>query len=83
MIQIHSFNGGPFSASSARRPRHFRDSWHVLKDTYQVCLIQQGAGDLYAFSFGFVVFVMYRTEGLVHVVAESVTHGGIMIYCFN
>lgn len=60
-----------------------RESWHMLKDTYQICLIREGAGDLYYFPFSFVGFVMYYTGGLIQVVVESVTHGGIMIYSFN
>lgn len=60
----------------------YLDSWCVLKDTYQICLIQQGDGVWYTF-ISFVGFVIRHTGGWIQVVIESVTHRGIMIYSFN
>lgn len=58
------------------------DSWCVLNDTDQICLIQQGDGVWYSF-ISFVGFMIRYTGGPIQVVIESVTHGGIMIYSFN
>lgn len=52
----------------------YLDSWCVLKDTDQICLIQQGDGVWYTF-ISFVGFAIGYTGGWIQVVIGSVTHG--------
>lgn len=50
----------------------YLDSWCALKDTDQICLIQQGDGVWYSF-ISFVGFAFGYTGGRIQVVIESDT----------